>query len=182
MYDHNDMYENPSQPNPGTISSAESPHLDKRICGCRCGQTSGQEGREVNFDDAASTLVASDTSDIGDRGGTMQNTAGTAASAEELRARIRLFLRSMEGSRQRMAIDEQEQIGRVQNYQDAADSTESEPGSDAHSAITPDNRSVHCMSPGPGLGAWTTDDRPHVSFPYHFRVTPLRLTPTNPMF
>jgi hypothetical protein len=35
-------------------------------------------------------------------------------------------------------------------------------------------RSIHCVSPGPGLGAWTEDI---VLEKYHFLDSPLRLTP-----
>lgn len=47
-----------------------------------------------------------------------------------------------------------------------------------HSVFSPDSGSIRCISPGPGLGAWTEQeevrDAPLV---YHFLVRPLRLTP-----
>jgi hypothetical protein len=47
-----------------------------------------------------------------------------------------------------------------------------------HSVYSTDARSVHCSSPGPGLGAWAGEEETKdIAFEYYFLCRPLRLTP-----
>lgn len=66
----------------------------------------------------------------------------------------------------------------IHNYNDDNDSPNSmrnECGSDEHhSVVSSELGSVHCISPGPGLGAWTEEGGLRE---YHFSGNPLRLTP-----
>lgn len=68
----------------------------------------------------------------------------------------------------------------LHDYDDMGCSVKNHPGSDDHSVISSDARSVRCISPGPGLGSWIErweGDAGLKEYPGHFSSRPLRLTP-----
>lgn len=101
----------------------------------------------------------------------------TTASFEEIRAR---FGGSFNNRRERMRRTERA-LGLVGDHDDdMPDSLMNEPlESGDHSVVVSDKGSVRCISPGPGVGAWTTDGlKLGIGMrKYYFVVSPLRLTP-----
>ncbi|KAF1959082.1 hypothetical protein CC80DRAFT_490059 [Byssothecium circinans] len=180
MYER-DAYQNPSQTNLETISPTRPPQLNRTVCGCQCRRGSPGEAEEGDpNEDEASTLVASNGSDA-ESSDELAEGATALANVEELQARIRMFLRDMEGNHHLPTVDGYalsfNHFVLLPDCDNAATSTETEPGSGVHSVTTPDERSVHCISPGPGLGTWATEDGPRIPFRYLFLARPLRLTP-----
>lgn len=201
---HHDVYENPSQPDPEVLSATRPPQLNPTICRCRCTRMSegvSQEGDSGNEDDAASTLVGSDNSQLGDDFPTGSDEAGQHATirlarpqaptgnghVDEFRARIGLSIDVAERFRAGQPLMNMAdlslppyQLRFPQEYEDTTDSLINEPGSDIHSVVTSGPRSVRCGSPGPGVayaGAWADETwTERFQLDYHFVVRPLRLS------
>lgn len=196
MFNHHDAPEHIPQLNADMPSATRPPQLNKTVCGCRCGRGGGrgQESEGANNDnDAASTLVASDdydlegyTSNEPERNASFETRERNTTAArfhEEFQARIGLLLNGANGRLEvtdmRVPSPDLYQVERLEDRDDSIASMRNEPASDVHSVVTPDTRSVRCISPGPGLGAWINDFAQEYQIPldYHFHMRPLRLTP-----
>lgn len=180
----------PFQPDPEAVTPHRPPQLNEAICGSRCGCRCSKGEGGKNDDDSAATLVASDTSDAGEEYRTTSNRVPRhvnnepAEQNDEIRARIGIYENGAEGFRVHPHVMGMEGVSfrphrgtpTEDSDDDRAVSMYNHPprASDEHSVVTPGARSVRCISPGPGLGAWADD------FPlseYHFLAPPLRLTP-----
>lgn len=186
-----------------TWDANRPPQLNGTVCSCQSGsgcnhELEGDEGVDVHGDGASissqDTLVASNNSE-GDEtspqspDGPEQRVQveseafeaqlvslwGTA-SFEEIRARFGGSFNRLERIRRT-----QRALG-LGDDDDMVDSMINEPlESGDHSVVVSDKGSVRCMSPGPGVGAWTSDGLTlgmGIGMgAYYFVVSPLRLTP-----
>ena len=162
----------PYQSNPEMTSPDRPPQLNEAVCGCHCGCGCGgmfeAPEQHVHIEAFAVRRPSSDQ--------------GNGINLREVRTRFGGFLNDMDGFRlSEHAMGGGDGPVRVHqmcppaDLDDAADSMRNEPcGSDDQSTAASDIRSVHCISPGPGLGSWAEEVRVNG---YHFSVTPLRLTP-----
>jgi hypothetical protein len=200
--------ETPYQINPETLSPERPPQLKQTAsgCGCRCG-TRGAEGEgegENNDDDNASTLVGSE-SDLDSDSESPDSSDGPeqhvsealfqpsllqgARSMNEVRTRIGIFEIGVEGFQQRQPIVETEPLRphwMSSFYEEETESMRNQHGSETHSVLASDARSLSSRSPGLGIGAWIRENpqelqelqRRELHFDkHHFLVRPLRLTP-----
>ncbi|KAF2869295.1 hypothetical protein BDV95DRAFT_95926 [Massariosphaeria phaeospora] len=178
----------PYHTNPGTITPDRPPQLNQAICGCRCGcgcANIRQGGDGGNSDeDIRSPLIESDTGlpsspknpeeHLNDQQlqpnpspETNQNINGVFVNSAEGFQLSRLRLHVMDVNN--LSIHPHPPLSLQEEYDDVAESMKNGArSSDERSAISSDARSVRCMSPGPGIGAWAE---------YHFSARPLRLTP-----
>lgn len=165
-------------PDPGMFNPSPSrpPHLNQTVCGCRCGRASGHSrgsDGDDRQDDETLTLIASDASDD-EFGSQSESTLG-----EHVDGHLIAGQSAFHGSSSRTSDSAMDAghptfsgAGSESNYSDRADSMVNEPGSDAQSMFTADSRSIHPMSPGPGIGEWAV-----LPYEYYFLARPLRLTP-----
>ncbi len=181
MFDAHDAHNNASQPD-ATIPPSQ-PVYGYR-CGSGCGGSQEGDGGSRE-DDAASTLVASDESDVGevfpDHTADTGQSAGfdvptpppaAAAYTDEFLTRMERFI-SAEDAQHAIEINNQVLHSSQMGMDQDMDSMWNEPDPDGHSDIASRAASARCISPGPGLGAWADD----YHLEYHFVVRPLRLTP-----
>ncbi|KAF2270549.1 hypothetical protein CC78DRAFT_528304 [Lojkania enalia] len=178
------------------MSPKRPPQLNETICGCRCGCgcTCATGGDNESDDGGASshtieTLVASNDSDSGNRDYSPRSDAlESLANAEIFEVQqaqafredefeeFQPELKTYSSDSEDVRFSWDRLIRLEQDLDDFPDSLKNEPhGSDDHSSVTAfDLGSIRCISPGPGIGAWTDDAGVRK---YHFLVTPLRLTP-----
>lgn len=195
-----EVNEVPHQAAAEVLSPSRPPQLNEAVCSCHCGcrcsaQREGEDG-DQNEDGASThsfdTLVASNRSEADENFPLPSDGPESHVNADTFEAELPLSRDSnglvhIEGVLnvteifrlgERM-IDLEERAFRLPqglpfpDYDDYPDSMKNEPnGSDDHSVIASDSRSIRCISPGPGLGAWIDDMNE-----YHFLEEPLRLTP-----
>jgi hypothetical protein len=191
--------ETPYQVNPETPD--RPPQLNEAIkgCGCRCRTrgTDGEDDERSNDEDDASTLVTSDQD--------LDSGFPPSSDGPEPHVSVALFQPApLQGTRQlseggtRIGIFEngvdgfqpsQPVVGIMEPvwphrmpsfYEERADSLKNEYGSENHSVVEPDARTLSSMSPGPYIGVWSDEElrlaELHIH-EYHFLVRPLRLTP-----
>ncbi|KAF1975297.1 hypothetical protein BU23DRAFT_81688 [Bimuria novae-zelandiae CBS 107.79] len=171
MYDHKEAQKTPE---PGLHNSSPNrpPQLNRTVCGCCCGRGSSR-GHGTDDDGGRDqedtlTLIASDASENG----------GEVFPGGFIPHESDAFIHGVRPDSPGSTLAPSRTSSPISNYSDAAESMENEPGSGVHSIWSLDPQSVPCMSPGPGIGAWTEQDTTEVSaFDYYFLARPLRLTP-----
>lgn len=182
-----------------TWGADRPPQLNGTVCSCQSGsgcnhELGGDNERDIHEDGASvtslTTLVASNNSEADESSpespdgpehrvetevfeAQLVSIRGTA-SFEEIRARFGGSINMVDRNRRT-----QRALGVGGDDDDMADSMMNEPlESGDHSVIVSDKGSVRCMSPGPGVGAWTDGLKLGMGTrKYYFIVSPLRLTP-----
>jgi hypothetical protein len=187
-----------------TVTPDRPPQLNKTVCGCRCGRVqTGQVADDTggrNDEDGASThsletLVASNQSEadaefpaspdaVTDRTSDGEHAmSGRQREVQEMQMRLGDFLGNVDILRARESVVLGEELSLLlfhpNAFEGSVNSMSVEPyGSDDHSMVSSGVRSIRSISPGPGIGAWTEDVDVDLGMnTYHFRETPLRLTP-----
>ncbi|KAF2662735.1 hypothetical protein K491DRAFT_815 [Lophiostoma macrostomum CBS 122681] len=162
-----------------TITPDRPPQLNRTVCGCRCGR--GQTGQIV--DEAGGRNDGDDAEHLASPNAVVDETSGgereesSLRELQEMETRLRDFLVGVDTLQTRegtslILLD-------PYAFEGSVNSMNVEPyGSDDYSVISSGVRSLRSMSPGPGIGAWIEEANMNLGArSYHFRGTPLRLTP-----